>query len=724
MGLGPRVDEGRVMRELWQTHNKKFRYLAASLWNTLFGYLAFIALYHLGNLFQLHYLFALAASQFLGIANAYLGYKHFVFKTQGEYLREYFKFSGVYWVVFLVNLFLLPLIVGWVHIGPVLAQALILPAAIIASYVIHSRFSSKPSSPENLAKLRGAPRNFSAHGTLRHILWVRLSKMIQIYRKAGFSELWCILKKKSKNLNWPLETSLSPFGNSYKRWICKHEPCPAQLKREREESRQWGRQPLISILLPTDGDGDLLSDAVKAIESQVYERWEIIKTDAAHLDQALETARGEFIVILSQGGILAPHALLETVKRLNEKPETEIIYSDEDKISANGSSRFEPHFKPEWSPALMRSCNYLGHFCLIRKSLAQNVGGFENASEDLDHYDFLLRLVEKARYIEHIPQILCHARGVSDTDALLGKKALEGHLKRLGQAGQIEIVGPGFYRVRYAVKGAPKISIIIPSKDKVKVLSACVDSIFQKTTYPHYDISIIDNQSCESDTLRYYKEIRKHPKIRLLSHDKPYNYSAINNFAVPRTDGEFLLFLNNDTEVISPEWLDAMLEHAQQPEIGAVGSLLYYPNGAVQHAGVIIGKGGGAWHVHKYATAGSADYFSRINLIRNFSAVTAACLMTRRKVFNEIHGFDEKYPRAFNDVDFCLRLRERGYLVVYTPYAQLYHHESFSRGSDYTEESFSLLRQALEDFESRWEGILQKGDPYHNPNLNPSGNLV
>jgi GT2 family glycosyltransferase len=572
-------------------------------------------------------------------------------------------------------------------------------------------------------------RGSSARGTLWHVLWIRFGKAVKIYRGAGIAALWYIVKKKYTSMNWPLGKPLDFSANSYKKWIRWSEPNAAQLKLYRKEGHQLNYRPKITVLLLMRGDeNEAFRDSLKSIESQVYNHWEISKTTVELLNQALKAATGEFVLILKAGDILAPQALFEVVKRLNDTPQADLVYSDEDKLSADGKARCEPHFKPGWSPALMRSYNYLGRFCVIRKSLAQDVGGFISGYDGAEDYDFLLRLTEQARHIEHIAQALCHVGGIPGIDNqpekdLSGQKAVERHLQRCGSNGRAEIVGPGLYRVRYAIKGEPKISIIIPNKDKVDILRVCLESIFQKTAYPHYEICVIDNQSREPKTSRYYDQIRGHSKVRLLSYDKPYNYSSINNFAVSQTDGQFLLFLNNDTEVISQEWLSALLEHAQQPEVGAVGALLYYPNGAVQHAGVVIGKGGGAWHLHKYFPGDSAGYFGRIKLIQNFSAVTAACLMTRREIFNDIGGFDEKYARAFNDVDFCLRLRERGYLVVYTPYAQLYHHESFSRGSDYSEQSFSLFRQAIEDFEARWARVLKKGDPYHNPNLSPSGTL-
>ncbi|ADB58259.1 glycosyltransferase [Archaeoglobus profundus] len=552
--------------------------------------------------------------------------------------------------------------------------------------------------------------------------------------------------------------------DDYELWILKNEPKEEDLKRMAEECKKFKYRPKISIIMPTwNTDERWLRKAIESVLNQVYDNWELCIADggstkphvrkileeyakkdkrikvkflpknlgiAGNSNEALKLATGEFVAFLDHDDELAPFALYEVVKLLNEKPDLDFIYSDEDKIDEKGRRR-DPFFKPDYSPDMFLSCNYLIHITVIRKSLVDKVGGFRLGYDGSQDYDLFLRVLEHTDKIAHIPKILYHWRAIETSCASrpeakmyaykAAKKALADAMKRRG----IEIEGVydglwlGSYRIKYKINGNPKVSIIIPTKDKVEVLKRCVESILNKTTYQNYEIVIVDNNSQEEKTFEYYETIKDHPKIRILEYNKPFNFSAINNYAVSKVDSEFILFLNNDTEVITSEWLSAMLEHAQRKEVGAVGAKLLYPNNTIQHAGVILGLGVHrvAGHSHRHYPANSHGYVGRINVVQNLSAVTAACMLTKKSLFEEVGGFDEvNLPIAFNDVDYCLKLREKGYLIVYTPYAVLYHYESLSRGYEDTPEKQARFLREVRYMREKWGHILDN-DPYYNPNL-------
>ena len=405
------------------------------------------------------------------------------------------------------------------------------------------------------------------------------------------------------------------------------------------------------------------------------------------------------------------------MKLLNDKPELDFIYSDEDKLTTDGQ-REEPFFKPDWSPDLLLSMNYIAHFSVVRRSLAQEIGGFTEGLEGSQDYDFFLRISEKTQKIGHVAKPLYSWRKILTSTAQAGdtklyaheagRKALSEHLQRQKINADVVdgLVTPFRYRVRYLTSSQPLVSIIIPIKDKVELLKRCLASIEEKTTYRRFEIIILDNQSEESETHAYLSRT-PHTVVSLPC---PFNYSHLNNVGVTHARGDILLFLNNDTEVISEEWLSAMLEHAQHPQVGAVGAKLLYPDKTIQHAGVVLGHRGVAGHAFWYLPEDFAGHFNLALVVRNCSAVTAACMMIRKSVFLEVGGFDEQLRVAFNDVDLCLRLREKGYLVVYTPYAVLYHLESASRKKIHpmSDETY---------FRTRWREVLSAGDPYYNPHL-------
>ena len=407
----------------------------------------------------------------------------------------------------------------------------------------------------------------------------------------------------------------------------------------------------------------------------------------------------------------------------------DFLYTDEITFSKKPSDAYSPHYKPDFSPDLLRSYNYICHFSCFSRELVEKVGGFRAAFDGSQDYDMILRLTEVAKCITHIPKILyfwrAHAgsvaSGISAKPYTLkaARKALTEHLARVNLKGVVyDSKVPSTYRIRYRLDGRPLVSIIIPNMDHAQMLKKCIDSVEKRTTYANYEILIVENNSKKRATFAYYKTVTKqYANVRLIRWKEEFNYSAINNFAVNHAKGAYLIFLNNDIEIISPKWIEEMLMFAQREDVGAVGMMLYYPDNTVQHAGVILGIGGVAGHSHKYFNRGESGYMSRMTLVQNLSAVTAAAMMVRTSVFHEVRGFDERLRVAFNDVDLCMKIRRAGYLIVFTPYAEAYHYESKSRGAEDTPQKKARFQSEVERFCEKWGDVLESGDPYYNPNL-------
>ncbi len=515
------------------------------------------------------------------------------------------------------------------------------------------------------------------------------------------------------------------------------------------------RKPLISILIPVyDTPRELLIEAVNSVKAQIYTNWELClvddKSPSPHIrplmekfaqedarvrlhfreqnghisrttQDALNMAKGEFFGLLDHDDVISPDALARMVLKLSEHPDAGMIYSDRDLLEMDGHHT-GPYFKPDWNPDLFMSNMYLCHLGVYRTALAREVGGFRAGYEGSQDYDFVLRLTENLtpEQILHIPYMCYSWRRVPGSTAqrydakgyadLASRKALTDALQRRGIQGSVESGNiPSQFRVRRTIQGSPLVSILIPFRDRADYLKRCIYSIRNLTAYPNYEFILLDNGSTEDATRQLLEEEQRESRVKVIRIDEPFNYSRINNRGAREASGEHLLLLNNDTEVLEPEWLSAMLEHSQRPEVGAVGAKLLYPDGRVQHAGVIVGVGEVAGHAFRFYPGADPGYYGSASAIRNYSAVTAACMMTRKNVFLEAGGLNETdLAVAYNDVDYCLRLREKGLLIVYTPYAKLRHYESISRGlSNNPRESAYMCR--------RWAKYMP--DPNYNPHL-------
>ncbi len=557
------------------------------------------------------------------------------------------------------------------------------------------------------------------------------------------------------------------YRAAYSIYLKQHHLTESDLNNMKVELKTFKYSPKISIITPVyNVDNIWLEKAIISVINQVYENWELCLVDDASTEphiretlekyqkidsrikvkylienegisgasnEALSLAAGEFAGFFDHDDELSVNALFEVVKLLNQHPDTDMIYSDEDHIDPKGKL-IDPHFKPDWSPDLFLSSMYTCHFGVYRKKLIEDMGGFRKGFEGSQDYDLVLRLTEKTDRIYHIPKILYHwrktpgstayryqAKGYADVNAI---RALEDAMKRRNIIGEV-LPGkfPGLFRVRREIEGNPEVSIIIPTKDRSDILRKCIETIKKKTIYNNYEIIIVDNNSKDIRTKDYLKNISKLNNIKTLKYENPFNFSAINNYAARNSNSEYLLFLNNDVEVISPEWLSAMLEHAQRRDVGAVGCKLAYPNNTIQHAGVILGVTGTpglpgvAGHSHKHLPNEARGYFHRPHTIQDLSAVTAACMMVRKDVFEKVGGFDENLGVAFNDVDLCLKIRQKGYLIVYTPYAKLYHHESLSRGYEDNPDKQNRFSGEVRYMREKWGQVIDNGDPYYNPNL-------
>jgi GT2 family glycosyltransferase len=441
---------------------------------------------------------------------------------------------------------------------------------------------------------------------------------------------------------------------------------------------------------------------------------------SAATNRALAEATGEFIVLLDHDDALDPEALSELARVIAAQADVDVIYSDEDKLDEIDRPN-QPHMKPDWDPDLLLSYPYLGHVTAIRHELLTRIGGFRSEFDGSQDFDVMLRATEQARRVVHIPRVLYHWRVVAGSAAgdpeakpwaySASRRALEDAVVRRGIDGSVE-TGPflGAYHLRRRVQASPTVAVIIPFRDQGAMTMTCLESLDRSPGYPINEVVLVDNGSIEPETRVLHQALTKRPSTRVLDYPGGFNWPAINNQAAATCTSDMLLFLNNDVEATSEGWLHAMVELAQRPEIGAVAPRLNYPDGSLQHAGVVLGVGGIATHIFNGLPKGHHAYFGWERVVRSYSALSAACMLVRREVFEEMGGFDEAYPVAFNDVDFCLRLGQAGYRLLYTPHAELTHHESLSRG-------LSGFSTDFREFVSRWGPRIRQDDPFYNRNL-------
>lgn len=559
-----------------------------------------------------------------------------------------------------------------------------------------------------------------------------------------------LLAKKVKSLlnlssNKSARHATNPIIDPYKNWLETNPLAHSDYDWSKSKLKEFSFNPKFTIVVDVkDFDEKALNRTVNSLKFQIYENFEVLLLNDSSdkvvnecLQKICETdARitqvssnmfskdfskhisGEFVAFVNTSDVVHPDALFYFALNLNKNLELDFIYSDEDFFDSNGE-REKPNFKPDWSPELILSVEFTRNLHVYRKSILDEIGYFNEDVKSAKEYDLLLRFTERIAEskISHIPRILfTSGTKIDDSDNYESdaKKSLANAVKRKKIAGNVEngLIENSF-RVRREIKANPKVSIIIPTKDSIHLLANCIDSI-QKSSYKNYEIIVINNKSEDAASLKYF-DILISSGIKVLDYNKPFNYATINNFAVREASGEHLLFLNNDMEVITKDWIESLLEFSQQEEIGCVGAKLLYPNNTIQHAGVIASLEVPG-HAHRFAKSTDSGYMNRINLIQNFSAVTAACLMVKKSLFERVRGFDENFVVAFNDLDLCLKILDLGLRNVYTPFAELYHYESQTRGQDDNEEKKKLFFEELDLIKKKWPKYTSE-DPYYNRNL-------
>ena len=590
------------------------------------------------------------------------------------------------------------------------------------------------------------------------IQWTKMFRKLSPYTiRKGFrymkhygpKEFWIRLHER-------FEPEEVPYGPWYRAYI------PTEETLETQRKQKFDYSPLISIAVPAyQTPVEFLRQMIESLIVQTYSNWELCIVNASpdneemqkvlaeysagdsrvrfcnlkenlgiaeNTNRAFAMAKGEFVGLLDHDDLLAPNALYEIVTILQDHPQADALYTDEDKVTTELDEHFQPHLKPDFNLDLLRSNNYICHFFVVRKSIVEKAGGFRKEFDGAQDYDFIFRCTENAGEVLHVPEILYHWRthkaSTADNPASkmyafeAGKRAIEAHLERTGTKGEVSHTQDlGFYRVKYPVQGKPLVSVIIPNKDEKETLQTCLEMLEKNTGYQNFEIIIVENNSTTDEIFRYYKELSGNRKIHLLRWGKEFNYSAINNFATAHAKGEYLLFLNNDVKSINPDWLEEMLGVCQRPEVGGVGAKLIYPDNTIQHAGCVIGMGGIAGHMFVDMPADRTGYLHKASLLQDMSAVTAACLLMKKEVFEQAGGFTEELAVAFNDVDLCLKVRKNGYLIVYDPYAKLYHMESKTRGAEDSKEKVRRFQTEIEYMRCHWIDILKNGDPCYNKNL-------
>lgn len=546
-----------------------------------------------------------------------------------------------------------------------------------------------------------------------------------------------------------------------------HLSFPNAKRREQEENTKFEYSPLISILVPLyNTPQNFLTEMIDSVLWQTYKNWELCLADGSDFEHSyvgkhclelvgkesrikykkleknegisgntnrcLEMATGEYIGLFDHDDILHPEVLFEYVKVINEK-NADYIYCDETTFHGGSIDKMiTMHFKPDFAPDNLRANNYICHFSCFKRSLLDGTELFRSEFDGSQDHDMILRLTDKAENIVHVPKLLYYWRSHAGSVASdIGAKsyaieaargAVADHLKKHGFKNFNITSTRAFetiFRIEYELTSRPKVSILIPNKDHREDLERCINSIIDKTTYDNYEIIVIENNSVTDEIKEYYTKLENENRAKIVNYEGVFNYSKINNFGAKYADGDYILLLNNDTQVISINWIEELLMYAQRNDVGAVGAKLLYADKTVQHAGVVIGLGAHrtAGHTHYKKSYENLGYMGRLCYAQNVSAVTGACLLVKKTLFDEVGGLDEKFTVSLNDVDFCLKLRKLGYLNVFTPFAELYHHESISRGLDTSDEKALRYNEESKLFREKWNMELEKGDPYYNPNF-------
>jgi len=533
-----------------------------------------------------------------------------------------------------------------------------------------------------------------------------------------------------------------------------------EAERSSQESVVFPKKITISLITPLYNTPEQsLREMIGSVRAQTYGNWELCLTDSgdegresvkfiseccvqdarikyrkldkdmgvsASSNKAIEMASGEYIGILNQHDVLHPSALYEVMKAICNE-DADFIYTDEAAFSGDRTVILK-HHKPDYAVDTLRSCNYISHFTVFHRNFIDRAGAFRSEFDGSQEYDLILRYTDIASRICHIPKLLYfqgsrEKSGTPDNETCavsVAEKAIKEHLEKRGISARVENRPnlSGLYRVRYELTERPMVSIIIPNKDNVSLLRNCISSIIEKTTYDNYEIIIVENNSKKDATFAYYEELKRLTNVHVVYWEgKGFNYSEVNNLGAQHASGKQLVFLNNDIKIITPDWIEEMLMYSQRSDVGVVGIKMYFLNGAIQHAGMIMGLGVGAGHIFLGSPHDALGYMARLQIVQNMSAVTAACIMIRRSVFEEAGLFDPEFHDSFNDLDLCLKIRKAGYLIVWTPYAEAYHVESKSRGYNTTSKRMRLSAHEAALFKARWENELAMGDPYYNCNL-------
>lgn len=608
-------------------------------------------------------------------------------------------------------------------------------------------------------EMRGAKN----HSRTRLTKWDEGTKLQYVIEKAGDTVRY-LERNGISATAYKIKSKLThKEGNTYENWRAKYLPSPEELQRQREDV--FEAEPLFSLVVPLyKTKPQYLREMIDSVTAQTYGNWELCmalaasgEEDAALLsilaeyagrdarihyqvlpenggiaentNAALAMASGDYLVPVDHDDLVPENALYEFASAIRRDDTIDMLYSDEDKVSMDGRHFFEPHFKPDFDLDLLCSVNYICHLLAVRKDVAERAGSYQSAFDGAQDLDFILRCSEQAKKIYHVPKILYHWRCHMDSTASnpesklyafeAGRRAIEEHYRRLGIPARVENASfYGMYRTIYEWKEEPLVSIIIPNKDHAEDLKLCLDSIFEKSDYRNFEVVIVENNSTEPETFACYKELEAgHENVRVVYYEGGFNYSKINNFGAAACRGDYFLLLNNDTEMIDGGCIREMLGYCMREDVGIVGAKLLYADDTIQHAGVILGFGGTAGHAFIGKSRYDTGYFGRILCAQDYSAVTAACMMTKREAFEAVGGMTEELAVAFNDVDYCLKVRKHGWLVVYDPYAEMHHYESKSRGYEDSPEKVERFNGEVEILLSRWRDWIEQGDPYYNPNL-------